>query len=138
MRSWVTCPDRDAILGNELLEAARTHMETAAGRAALRRRKQFIELIFADAKVRHCMTRAQRRGRDNMLIQALLTAAAMNLRKLIQFQPPVGSEAAAMRGQGPLQGALRPVWRLVDWADRVRPPFPALIGNRFALPLPTD
>jgi len=73
-----------------------------------------------------------------MLIQALLTAAAMNLRKLIQFPPPVGAEAAAMKGQRPLQGALRPVCRFVDWAARVRSPFSALIGNRFALPLPTD
>ena len=145
-----TCPVRQACgpglrartvtrsFDHELLEAARNHMETAAGRAALRKRKQFIELVFADAKVRHCLTRAQRRGRDNMWIQALLTATAMNLRKLIQCQPPAGGEAAAMRGQQPLQGLLRRVWRFVDWAARARSPFAASIGNRFSLPLPTD
>jgi len=122
----------------QLLEAARVHMQTAAGRAALRKRKQFIELVFADAKVRHCLARAQRRGRDNMLIQALLTAAATHLRKLIQFQPPVGGEAAAMRGQKPLQGAVSAVRRIADWATRPRAPFPALACNLFVLRLRRD
>jgi hypothetical protein len=76
-------------------------MRTAAGRAALGKRQQFIELVFADAKVRHCLARAQRRGRDNMLIQALLTAATMTLRKLVQYQPLVGVGAAAMGGLPP-------------------------------------
>jgi hypothetical protein len=39
---------------HELLEAARAHLRKAAGRAALGKRQQFIELVFADAKVRHC------------------------------------------------------------------------------------
>lgn len=93
-------------------------METAAGRAALRERKQLVELVFADAKVRHCLARAQRRGRDNMLIQALLTAAAMDLRKLVQFQPPVGAGAAAMRSLLPFQGAVWVVQCIADWATQ--------------------
>ncbi len=84
-------------IDHDLLDAARAHMRTASGRAALRQRKQFIELVFADAKVRHGMARAQRRGRSNMLIQALLTAAAMNLRKLLRHGTPVGAGAAAPR-----------------------------------------
>ena len=68
-------------------EAARARMEVADNRAALRRRRQFTELAFADARVRHCLARAQRRGRANMLIQAPLTAAAMSLRRLVQVRP---------------------------------------------------
>ena len=108
-------------------------MQTAAGRAALRKRKQFIELVFADAKVRHCLARAPRRGRDNTLIQALLTAAAMHLRKLIQFQPPVGGEAAAMRGQKPLQGAVWTVRRIADRVTSASSPFTAPTCNLFVL-----
>ena len=120
---------------HELLEAARAHMETAAGRAALRKRKPFIELVFADAKVRHCLARAQRRGRDNMLIQALLTAATMNLRKLVQIPPGVGAGAAAMGGLRPLQGAVWAVQCIADWATSASSPFAALRCDLFALRL---
>jgi hypothetical protein len=48
------------------------------------------------AKVRHGMHRAQRRGRENMLIQAILTAAAMNLRKLAQHTRRIGVGARAL------------------------------------------
>jgi hypothetical protein len=48
-----------------------------------------VELVIADAKVRHGMHRAQRRGCENMLIQAILTPAAMNLRSW--FSTPGGS-----------------------------------------------
>ncbi|MGC1183809.1 MAG: transposase [Candidatus Dormiibacterota bacterium] len=145
-----TCPVRQACgpglrartvtrsFDHELLEAARTHMEMAAGRAALRKRKQFIELVFADAKVRHCMARAQRRGRDNMLIQALLTAATMNLRKLIQFHPSGGVAAAAMGGLRSLQGAMWAVQCIVDWAASANSPFAALRCDLFALRLRRD
>ena len=107
-------------------------------RAALRKRKQFIELVFADAKVRHCLARAQRRGRDNMLIQALLTAATMNLRKLVQFQPPVGAGAATMGGLRPLQGAVWAVQCIADWATSASSPFAALRCDLFALRLRRD
>ena len=84
LRAWtVTRP-----LDQELLDAALAHKQTAAGRAALRTHKQFIELVYADAKVNHCLARPQRRRRDNMLIQAVLTTITMTLRKLVQFQLP--------------------------------------------------
>ena len=123
---------------HELLEAARTHVRTAAGRAALGKRQQFIELVFAAAKVRHCPARAQRRGRDNRLIQALLTAATMNLRKLVQYQPLVGVGAAAMGGLRPLHGAVWAVRRVAGWATRTRSPFTALSCSLFAFHLQSD
>jgi hypothetical protein len=111
-------------------------MRTAAGRAALGKRQQFIELVLADAKVRHCLARAQRRGRDNRLIQALLTAATVNLRKLVPYQPLVG--AAAMGGLRPLHGAVWAVRSVAGWATRTRSPFTALSCSLFAFHLQSD
>ena len=73
-----------------------------------------------------------------MLIQALLTAAAMNLRKLVQFQPPVGAGAAAMRGPLPLQGAVWAVQCIADWTTSANSPFAALGCDLFALRLRRD
>jgi len=86
---------------HELLGAVAEHLKTPRARDALRKRKQFIELVVADAKVRHGMHRAQRRGRENMLIQAVLTAAAMNLLKLAQHCWKAGIGVAMAKGELP-------------------------------------
>ena len=87
-----------------LLVQIADHLATAAAKRSLRYRKQFIELIFADAKVRHGMQRAQRRGRVNMLIQATLTAAVMNIRKLARFGLRTGTGmAVGMSPRSPLR-----------------------------------
>lgn len=96
---------------HELLEAVAEHLKTPRARDALRRRKQFVELAMADAKVRHGMHRAQRRGRENMFIQAVLTAATMNLLKLAQHSRKVGSGAAAMVNR-PIECRIRPFIRV--------------------------
>lgn len=92
---------------------------------------------MADAKVRHGMHRAQRRGRENVLIQALLTAAAMNLRKLARHQSHLGVGAAALAiaaistSRARLRGPLLPPQRTtsVVWPSlRLRTP-PALIAS---------
>jgi len=114
---------------------AGTHMQTAAGRAALRKRKQFIQLVFADANVRNRLARAQRRGRDNMLNQALPTAATMNLRKLVQLQPRVGARAATVACIRPIQGAVRTVRCISDRVTSARSPLTALTCDLFLLRL---
>jgi hypothetical protein len=96
---------------HELLEAVAEHLKTPRARDALRRRKQFVELAMADAKVRHGMHRAQRRGRENMFIQAVLTAATMNLLKLAQHSRKVGSGAAAIVNR-PIECRIRPFIRV--------------------------
>jgi transposase len=96
---------------HELLEAVAEHLKTPRARDALRRRKQFVELAMADAKVRHGMHRAQRRGRENMFIQAVLTAATMNLLKLAQHSRKVGSGAAAILNR-PIECRIRPFIRV--------------------------
>ena len=87
---------------HELLDEVAAHLKTTRARRSLRLRKQFIELVFADAKVRHGMRRAHQRGRSNMLIQATLTAAVMNLRKLAHHGPRTGSGLLSMRAWEPM------------------------------------
>jgi hypothetical protein len=41
-----------------------------------------VEGVYGEAKTWHGLARAIRRGRDNMRIQAFLTAAAINLKRL--------------------------------------------------------
>ena len=81
---------------HDLLEFVAEHLNAAHARDALRKRKQFVELVIADAKVRHGMHRAQRRGRDNMFVQAVLTVTAMNLLKLAQHSRRVQTGTAAL------------------------------------------
>lgn len=91
---------------HELLEVVAEHLQTRRAREALRRRKQFVELAIADAKTRHGMHRAQRRGRDNVLIQAVLTAATMNILKLAKHARRVQTGAAAL-AKGPIRASDR-------------------------------
>lgn len=89
---------------NELLETVAQHLKTPAAKQALRKRKQYVELVIADAKVRQGMDRAQRRGRENMLMQAVLTAATMNLLKLAQDARHVGEGVAALASTSSSEG----------------------------------
>jgi transposase len=106
---------------HDLLEVVAEHLKSPRARDALRRRKQFVELVIADAKVRHGMHRAQRRGRDNMFIQAVLTVTAMNLLKLAQHSRRVQTGAAALISRqiedleavfGRVTKLLKVLWRL--------------------------
>lgn len=64
-----------------------THMQSRHARRMMRRRQEVSERAFADGKEKHGLARAQFRGRGKMRIQALLTATAMNLKKLVRFGP---------------------------------------------------
>jgi Transposase DDE domain len=67
-----------------LWEDVERHLQTRHARQLLRRRKTVVEPIIADAKIKHGMVRAQFRGREKMQIQALLTAATLNLKQLVR------------------------------------------------------
>jgi hypothetical protein len=79
-----------------LLEAMQERLSTRRGRALLRRRHTLSERINADAKVKHGMARAQFHGRAKMQIQALLTAAVINLKQLAARRPEAQSGLAAL------------------------------------------
>jgi transposase len=67
------------------------------GRMLMRRRKAVVEPRIGDLKIKHGLVRAQFRGRQNLQIQALLTAAALNLKALVKWGPAPQAGWAALR-----------------------------------------
>ena len=78
----------------ELWDAWASHMQSRHARRMMRRRQEVSECAFADGKEKHGLARAQFRGRRKMRIQAVLTAAAMNLKKLAKWGPMVQTGVA--------------------------------------------
>ncbi|HEY9286854.1 MAG TPA: IS1182 family transposase [Candidatus Dormibacteraeota bacterium] len=84
----------------DLWHEVEQHLASRHGRAMLRRRRIVSERIFADAKVKHGLDRAQFRGRAKVQIQALLTAATMNVKQLLRRRPvPQAGIAIGLAGQ---------------------------------------
>jgi transposase len=81
----------------ELVEAMQARLSSRRGRALLRQRHIVSERVNADAKAKHGMARAQFRGRAKMQIQALLTAAVINLKHLINRFPEAQGGLATPR-----------------------------------------
>src|SRR5260370_413900 len=77
-----------------VLEELEGRLLSSRGRKLMRRRRIVSERINADAKDKHGMARAQFRGRRKMLIQALLTAAVINLKQLAARRPEAHSGMA--------------------------------------------
>jgi transposase len=90
----------DRVIGRSdhfaLVEAMQARLSTRRGRALLRRRHIVSERINADAKAKHGMARAQFHGRAKMRIQALLTAAVINLKQLVARRPEAQGGLAAL------------------------------------------
>lgn len=87
-------------VGEELVEAMRARMNSPRARRLMSRRRVVSERLFADAKEKHGMRRAQFRGRANMTIQALMTAAVLNLKLLAKRRPEAQSGVAVMALSG--------------------------------------
>ncbi len=81
---------------DEVLLWALEHLDTREAKIALRKRKIWAETVMADLKGQHNLERAQFRGTWNMEIQALLSAAAHNLKKLARVSRKVMEGAAAL------------------------------------------
>lgn len=79
---------------------------TSRGRQLLKRRQTCIEGLFGQAKSHHGLNRARWRGLTNMSIQATLTAAVLNIKKLLKALPGFlqGSLRARLRVLGQLAG----------------------------------
>src|SRR5260370_26647094 len=80
----------------DLVEEMQARFATRRGRALLRQRHIVSERINADAKAKHGFATTQFRGRAQMQIQALLTAATLNLKKLAGRRPEAHTGMAAM------------------------------------------
>ncbi len=77
--------------GAEISDRARVHVASRLGQRRLRRRQVVSERIMADLKSKHGFERAQFRRRPSVQIQALLTAAVINLKQLVKRRPEAQS-----------------------------------------------
>jgi hypothetical protein len=96
----------------EYRDLAKVHLATEQARLDLRRRRVWIEGIFADAKQRHGLARARGRGLTAVSIQALLIASVQNIKKMARAGAPRGL-AQALHAElfawlQPPAGKLRP------------------------------
>ncbi len=71
-----------------LAERVRAHVRTPQAKRNLRRRLSWAETPMAELKERHGLRRAQYRGRDKVLMQALGVAMAYNIKKLVRARRP--------------------------------------------------
>lgn len=85
--------------GAEISDRARAHIASRIGQRRLRRRQVVSERIMADLKSKHGFERAQFRRRPSVQIQALLTAAVINLKQLVKRRPEAqsGREVAVIQ-----------------------------------------
>ena len=77
-----------------LRERTLSHLRTSRAWQHRRQRSCWSETANAELKERHGLHRAQRRGRDNGLIQAFGAAGAYNLKKLAHLPRPQPASAA--------------------------------------------
>jgi hypothetical protein len=68
------------------IERVRLYHETAACRAAISKRKVWVEPLFAEAKTLHGLRRFRLRGIEKVNMEALMTAAGQNLKRLIRHR----------------------------------------------------
>ena len=64
------------------LERVRSYHTTEAYQKAMRKRKVWVEPLFAEAKDWHGLRRLRLRGLENASIQGLLIATGQNLKRL--------------------------------------------------------
>jgi len=70
----------------EYVERVRHYHETEACRSAIRKRKVWVEPLFAEAKTLHGLRRFHLRGIEKVNMEALMTAAGQNLKRLLRHQ----------------------------------------------------
>jgi transposase len=101
-----------------LLRARRRRLRWGAYERRLYTRHRWrVEGVHGEAKTWHGLARAVRRGLQNMRIQAFLTAAAINLKRLA-----VAFYASLWRSIDLLKSAIRPLDR--KWVDPIERPWP--------------
>jgi hypothetical protein len=86
--------------GDEYVELVRTYMQTEPYLKAIRKRKVWIEPLFAEGKLWHGMRRFRTRTLAKTNAEALMIAAGQNVKRLLAFK--------GVRPKSPAQAALRP------------------------------
>ncbi|MCI2034424.1 MAG: transposase, partial [Oscillospiraceae bacterium] len=92
------------------LEVAEDFRCTPRGKAIYRERAETIERVFADAKEKHGLRYTALRSKAKVTMQALLTFACMNLKKLAiwksrdpRFKPKYGFPFLFFHYLGPIR-----------------------------------
>jgi transposase len=114
-----------------LSDRVRAYLHTPHAKRSRRKRLSWAETPMAELKERHGTRRAQRRGHDNMLIQALGAASAYDIKKLVRWHRRC-PQALAVACHHPLRGPCATVaplsqphrlaWRCVALAACVAAP----------------
>ena len=87
----------------DYLDMVRAYHLTEPYKKAIRKRKVWVEPMFAEAKCWHGLRRFRLRRLERVNIEALLTAAGQNLKRLLTFGnrgPKAQAQAAALRPAG--------------------------------------
>jgi hypothetical protein len=85
---------------DEYIDPIRAYMETEPYRKAIRKRKVWIEPLFAEGKLWHGMRRFRTRTLEKVNTEALTIAAGQNVKRLLAFKgrgPKKPAQAAALR-----------------------------------------
>ena len=97
----------------DYLEKVRGYHATEGYRKAMRKRKVWVEPLFAEAKDWHGLRRFRLRGLINANIEGLLVAAGQNLKRLLSAMgwgwrhAPCGNLVAPLRGSQRLSAVPR-------------------------------
>ena len=87
LKDECTASDRGHIVHRSLyadyLERVRGYHATEAYKKAMRKRQDWVEPLFAEAKLWHGLRRFRRRGLENVNMEGLLIAAGQNLKRFL-------------------------------------------------------
>jgi hypothetical protein len=92
----------------EFLERVRAYRQTEPYKKALCKRKVWVEPMFAEAKEWHGMSRFRLRRLWRVNVEALVTAAGQNIKRLLTFwgrEPRRLAQAEALRPRAPTPSA---------------------------------
>lgn len=92
------------------LDVVRAYHLTEPYKKAMRKRKVWVEPMFAEAKCWHGLRRFRLRRLERVNIEALLTAAGQNLKRLLTFgkrSPKAPAQTAALRSPSTLDHETR-------------------------------
>jgi transposase len=81
---------------DDYFEEAQELVDSAEGKRLLRQRQTVIEGVIGEAKSFHLLKRALFRGKAKLKIQLLVTAAVLNLKRLMKWKPKAKAAIAPM------------------------------------------
>ena len=100
------------------VDRVRSYRGTFPYEKALRKRRVWVEPLFAEAKDLHGMRRFRLRRLEKVNAEALVVAAGQNVKRLLTFgcrRPRREAQAAALRPpRRPLSWTARTTWRLLS------------------------